>query len=496
MDPQKTDLGAPRRELLPVDRLERVAGFGGVLEAPGYVYRPSTLDDVVEVLRRAESTGRNVTLRGAGRSYGDAALRAEAVVLDLSRMNRILSWDPESGTIEVEPGATIRDIWRFALGDGWWPPVVPGTMHPTLGGCLAMNVHGKNCYKAGTVGDHCLELDLLLPAGEIRTLRPGGGRPGKDGELFRAVIGSFGQLGVVTRIRWQLKRIHSGLVEVKPLPVKNLEELLRGIDEGKDDFEYAVGWMDAFARGRGLGRGQIHLARYLAPGEDPDPAQSLRLENQHLPENLFGVLPRSVMWRLAKPLTNRVGMRWVNRGKYLSARRQKDLPYQQSLAEFQFLLDYIPSWERAYPASGGLIQHQSFVPKEAAEEVFRKQIEICHRFRMPSFLAVLKRHRADDFLLSHAVDGFSLALDFPVSAGNRERLWSMVRELARPVVEAGGRFYPAKDAALTPELFQATFRDGQLERFAEIKGEADPSGLLTSSLAERLLEREVPQDEG
>ena len=127
-----------------------------------------------------------------------------------------------------------------------------------------------------------------------------------------------------------------------------------------------------------------------------------------------GVMPKGLMWRFLRPLTNRPGMRCVNFGKYLVGSTFGDEKLiRQTLAEFSFLLDYVPNWKRIY-LPGGLVQHQSFVPRAAANEVFRNQLEICQECGMPSFLAVLKRHRPDPFLMSHGVDGFSLALDFPV----------------------------------------------------------------------------------
>jgi decaprenylphospho-beta-D-ribofuranose 2-oxidase len=472
----------PRLRAFGMDRLDWVRGWGMSTQAPGYLFQPSTLDQVRELLELAGERGAPVTLRGAGRSYGDAALCPEAMILDLQRFRRILSWDPEEGILEAEPGVSLGDVWRYTLGDGWWPPVVSGTMRPTLGGCLAMNIHGKNNWRAGTVGDHCLDLDVMLPSGKLRTVSRD-----MDPELFHGLIGSFGQLGVVTRVRCQMKKVESGLVEVRALAVRNLEEMLRLADDAKDDHEYVVGWIDAFARGKKLGRGQLHLARHLTAAEDHLPAQTLRVEAQDLPETFFGMVPRSIMWRLMKPWTNRFGMAWVNGAKFYHARtRENGAVYRQSLAAFSFLLDYVPGWRRVY-LPGGLIQHQSFVPVDRAHEVFQRQLEICRRRRMPSFLAVLKRHRPDPFLLGHGVDGFSLALDFPVTRRNRAKLWNLVREIAEPVVEAGGRFYPAKDAALPAELYRATFRDGQLKRFAELEERCDPEGVLTSSLARRLL---------
>ena len=301
------------------------------------------------------------------------------------------------------------------------------------------------------------------------------------------MIGSFGQLGIITRVRLKMKKVHSGLLEVKAVSAPDLEAMLLLADDAKDEWEYVVGWIDAFAPGGKLGRGLLHFARHLDEGEDPDPSASLRAEAQDLPDRLFGVVPKRQMWRILRPLTNRPGMKWINFGKFLAGSTFGDeKSSRQSLAEFSFLLDYVPNWKRAY-LPGGLVQHQSFVPLALAHEVFRNQLETCQKHRMPSFLAVLKRHRPDPFLLSHGVDGFSLALDFPFLEGRREELWALVRELAGPVVAAGGRFYPAKDAILTSGLYRATFAGGQLDRFAEIKAELDPGRKLRTGLADRLL---------
>jgi FAD/FMN-containing dehydrogenase len=468
--------------VLPGNRIAWVEGWGMAVGAPGYVIEPTGVGGVERALEIARSAGVPAVPRGAGCSYGDAALQPEAVILDLARMNRILAWDPATGIVDVEPGVTVEQLWRHCLADGWWPPVVTGTMKPTVGGCLAMNVHGKNNWPRGTLGDSCLELDLLTVDGAVRTVSRDA-----EPEVFHAVIGGFGRLGVIVRARIRLKRVHSGLVEVEAVAAPDLGSLLARLDDAKDDWEYAVGWLDAFPGGRTLGRGLLHFARHLDADEDPDPMSTLDPVGQDLPSTLFGVVPKRHMWRLLKPFTTNVGMRAVNLAKYLHGATVGDnARYRQSLAAFSFLLDYVPDWKKSY-LPGGLIQHQSFVPAAAAERVFARQLEICRRRGMPSYLGVVKRHRPDPFLLTHAVDGFSLALDFKVTAARRAELWAMVGEMAEPVVEAGGRFYPAKDAALPGELYRATFSGGELDRFAEIGHRLDPDRVLRSALADRLL---------
>ena len=157
---------------LPVEHLELVPSWGGASSGVSYVYRPTTVDQLHELFILARKSGRSVGLRGGGNSYGDAAMNSENILLDMRRMNRILDWNPESGVVRVEPGVTISQLWQYILEDGWWPPVVTGTSMTTIGGCAAMNVHGKNAYQAGPIGDHIQEFEMMLPSGEIITLQP------------------------------------------------------------------------------------------------------------------------------------------------------------------------------------------------------------------------------------------------------------------------------------------------------------------------------------
>lgn len=470
----------PMGPLLPPDRWQAVYNFGRSTWRPGWVVRPTRADDVAALLEWARTHGWKVALRGAGRSYGDAALGNGHLLLDFTRMNRILEWDPDTGLLSVEPGVTVERIWRYTLEDGWWMPVVPGTMYPTMAGMLAVNVHGKNNWKAGTLGEHVRRITLLTPRGQVRTLTPE-----DTPEEFRAVVGGLGVLGVILEVTLQMKRVHSGDLLVRAWATPDLRHTLEALDTHKDAWDYVVAWVDGLAGGKALGRGQIHVARYLEPGEDRAPARTLRAEHQDLPDNLFGIFPKSILWRFMRLAMHRPGMRLVNLGKYLAARTlAHHKEYRQPLVAFNFLLDYIPHWERAY-GPGGLLQFQMFVPKDRAYDVFREVLRVTQR-EVPTYLAVVKRHRPDPFLLSHGVDGYSLALDFPVKQRHLPRLAAMFDHFHRLVLEAQGRFYFAKDASLTPEVALAFLGEGAVRRFLTLKDAWDPDGVLESALYRRI----------
>jgi decaprenylphospho-beta-D-ribofuranose 2-oxidase len=455
-------------------RLDRLSGFGQSDFADAYVYRPTQVDEIRDIFALAKRTGRKVTLRGSGRSYGDANTGNECLVVDITRMNRILSWDRKTGVIDCEAGVTLENLWRHCLEDGWWPPVVTGTMYPTLGGALGMNVHGKNNYCQGTLGEHVLDMDVLWPTGEHVTLQPGD-------ERFRQVISSAGLLGVITRVRLQMHPVKSGDLRVYAGAATNWKDQFDFFDRYEDTADYMVSWVDCFGRGDAAGRGQFHAAWYGEQANLP----SLRPSTQDLPALILGFFPKSLVWKVLRRLCNRVGMRFLNWAKYKAgATLGKDKTHHQSLVAFSFLLDYVPDWRKAYEP-GGFIQYQTFVPKESARQVFAQQVLLQQEYRLESYLGVLKRHRPDKFLFSHGVDGYSFALDFAVTTRNRERLWELAHRMNDLVLSVGGRFYFAKDSTLRSED-AAAFLGNSLATLRATKQAVDPDGLLTSDLAVRL----------
>jgi FAD/FMN-containing dehydrogenase len=445
-----------------------------------WVYRPSTVDGIHEVFEVARAHGASIGLRGAGQSYGDAALNAEQISLDLSRMRRILAWDPEQGVIRVEPGVTIGDVWRYAIEDGWWPAVVPGTMHASVGGCAAMNVHGKNNWKAGPIGEHVVDVELLLPSGELRRLSRT-----EHPELFHAAIGGFGMLGCITAIGLRLHRVHSGLLDVEALSAPDLEAMVGIFEARSPSADYLVGWVDATSGPPAVGRGIVHQANYLAPGADPAPAQTLRVASQELPETLFGVVPKSIMWRFMRPVMNQPGVRMVNAARHHLSRLRAPHRFQEAHAAFAFLFDYIPNWKLA-TGPGGFVQYQSFVPAAEATRVFREQLTLAQRAGVVPYLGVLKRHRRDAFLMSHAVDGYSLALEFKLTPSRRAAVRALAAQFDRLVLDAGGRFYFAKDLLLEPATVRAFLGDDAVRRFLDLKQSCDPEHRLQTNLYRRL----------
>lgn len=439
-----------------------LAGWGGWRRSSSLVYRPGSVEQAAEAMDDARRKELTVTPRGAGLSYGDAALNENGAVLELTRMNRVLELDMESGVVRTEAGATIEDVWRAVLPRGWWLPVVPGTMKATLGGCVAMNVHGKNHRQAGAIGRHVLAMRLVDGAGAVSSVESS-----SDADRTGEVIGAMGLSGLIAEVTLRLKRVHSGLLSVEGWATPSLDHTIDALERGAEEADYAVAWVSC--TGRRAGRGVIHVADHLPP-DHRFAGAALSVGDQDLPARVAGIIPRSQGWRALRLLTNRAGMTALNAMKYAGARVRGRHRYYQSHAAFHFLLDYIPDWKRAY-GRAGLMQYQMFIPAGGARQAFAAALRHQRALGVPSYLGVMKRHTAEASAATYCLDGYSLAMDFPLgSGGPSERLSRLCRSLDDIVREFGGRIYGAKDSVsrgLLPRVRDPAFSSDLAKRWAQ-----------------------------
>lgn len=414
-----------------------VPGFGLYNYSVSPLHEPASRAELHELLVRLAAKGEPVVFRGAGRSYGDAATNPSGPVVALTNLRGILGFDEETGVVRAEAGVTFEDLWRFAVPRGFWPAIVPGTMFPTLGGCAAMNIHGKNAWHAGTLGEHITSLTVADCRGE-RTLAPG------DPE-FLDTVGNPRAKAAIVELSLRLRRVETGWVDVEGVPASCLDETLDLLDEGKSRHAYAVAWIDCFPSGRSCGRGALHFADY-APAKDGE-ARGLSVEEQVKAAGLADLVPKRFLLAGLKAFTNDPGMRLVNAAKQVAHRAHGHARYRQSLVAFSFLLDFVPGWRDVYRPHG-FIQYQLFLPKETARERFARALALQREIGVYSYLGVVKRHRKDrlPYRVAYAPDGYSLALDFPVTPRGSERLMRLCRAYDRLVLDGGGAFYKAKDS--------------------------------------------------
>ena len=172
----------------------------GLRGTPDAVVMPADAEAVRAVVAWCYEQGVAIVPRGGGTGFaGGAVPSAGGVVVDLSRMTAVRSFDPLLWRIHVEAGMPTAALRRLVRGSGLWFPPDPGAAEQSqIGGNIATNAGGPHAFRYGTTGAWVTGLEAVIPPGDLITV---GGAIRKDVagyDVKRLLIGSEGTLGIVT----------------------------------------------------------------------------------------------------------------------------------------------------------------------------------------------------------------------------------------------------------------------------------------------------------
>ena len=411
---------------------------------------------------------RGIIARGLGRSYGDAAQNGGGAVVQVPSG---MTLDQGTGVLTVAAGTSLDEIMRVVVPQGWFVPVTPGTRYVTIGGAIAADIHGKNHHREGTFGVHVPSLDLLTADGHVRTLAPDSADEA-DRSLFWATVGGMGLTGIILGAQVKLIPVESSRIAVDTTRTGSLDELMAEMVAADSYARYSVAWLDSVATGAAFGRGVLTTGEHARVEQLP--ARDRRDPLAYDPSVLASAPPY-----VPGGLLNKLTVRAFNEAWFRKAPKSRKDEIQ-SIAAFFHPLDGVRDWNRIY-GPGGFLQYQFAVPDEAGELIGVTLREL-QRVGAPAFLSVLKRFGPENpGLLSFPTAGWTLALDVPARVAG---LGATLDRLDAQVIEAGGRFYLAKDSRASAATIAAGYpRWGE---FGEIRASVDPHGVFQSDLSRRL----------
>lgn len=412
-----------------------------------------------------EDSDGTIIPRGLGRSYGDTSVNTGGRVLDLTRQDRLLSFDPVRGVVECEAGVSLATLIDVFLPQGFFLPVSPGTKFVTVGGAIANDIHGKNHHVAGSFGNFVESLTLLTPTGELLLCSPQ-----ENQAIFWATVGGIGLTGLILTAQVRLQPVSSAWINVDYYKSRNLEDSLATMADSDDRYTYSVAWVDCLARGASLGRS------VLMRGDHATPAQ-LSGKRVARPFQVDKPLTKAIPFDFPGFVLNPLSIRAFNELLYAKFKtvQGKTVDYDS----YFYPLDSIHHWNRMY-GKHGFAQFQATLPPESQQGLV-KILEKLSSERRASFLAVLKCFgEGNAGLLSHPMKGYTLTLDIPNAGG----LQDFLKGLDRILLDHGGRLYLAKDAASDAATVAQMYP--RLPEFREIQQRLDPQGRMSSDMARRL----------
>ncbi|MDD8018062.1 MAG: FAD-binding oxidoreductase [Bacteroidota bacterium] len=439
----------------------KISNWGNYPVVDATILTPSLQNEVMQSITVCDK----MIARGLGRSYGDASLNK--TILSTKKLDHILGFDEKTGIITCEAGVSLFDLLEIFVPRGWFLPVTPGTKYVTIGGAVAADVHGKNHHIASSFSRYVLSITIQVGDGSTvvcsRTEQP---------DLFCATCGGMGLTGIILKATFQLLRIETAFIRQETVKAKNLDEIMN-IFEESTHWTYSVAWLDTLAKGSSLGRSVMIRGAHARNDElihSRDKVFPLRIPN-NIKVNVPFTMPDFVL----SPIT----MKIFNIGYYgitPNGRTVSIVDYDK----FFYPLDCIVNWNRGY-GKRGLAQYQFVLPKETSKEGLTKILKMISGSDHTSFLTVLKLFgKRGEGTLSFPMEGYNLALDFPIRKG----LFEFLDLLDEVVLEFGGRLYLAKDARMSASMFKKSY--SAIEEFLRVKKKFDPQNKFQSLQSRRI----------
>jgi len=462
---------------------QELTSLVGSTRTRSLVARPTTIEQCREALAYCRQHGMTVCARGAGRGYGDLALNDGQAILDMSAMNRILEFDVGTAQITVEAGTRLIDIYQAVHHHLLMLPASPTESHSSVAGAICANVNGKDAWHHGSFAHQIVRLTLLLADGQALDID-------RSHELFNAVVGGIGMLGVIVDATLQLRSIPSPYVEIDRIPASDVDALLATMARVEKSHDAAVVWVDAYASGRQTGRSVIHAAKWIESSESESERREIleagykRLDHHRqfglaLHEKFGPIL--SFMLQAQRPM-----MYSFNRLYYamcLLAWRTGHSSNSELFLRFGFEASFTVPPAHLVCGPHGYTVQLTF-PRSSARAAIVELLGICQSSPTPPVTTILRAHKPDDCLISFSADGYSLNFEFHPKKRHEAASRRAVDRLIDATARRGGKIHLAKDQVLRPEQFYRIYPC--YRELLAIKRNLDPDGLFTSDLARRV----------
>ena len=172
--------------------------LGGISQMPEVLVRVRSTEEVSAIMKHAYERVIPVTVRGSGTGLVGAAVPLHGgILLETTKMNKILKLDSNNLTVTVQPGVLLMELAAFAEENDFLYPPDPGEKSATIGGNISTNAGGMRAVKYGVTRDYVRSLTVVLPNGEIQTFGAAVAKNSSGYSLKDLIIGSEGTLAII-----------------------------------------------------------------------------------------------------------------------------------------------------------------------------------------------------------------------------------------------------------------------------------------------------------
>ena len=387
--------------------------------------------------------------RGAGLSYGDAALNQLHFVISDQCPSSDFEFNPDDKSLTAPASATIFQTIEYLKSFNQCLSVMPGTSRATLGGCIASNVHGKNHHILGSFSEQVLGFWLQLTPGGAETYCS----DGLNSDLFLSTFGANGLTGNITRVKLITSKRPTH-VELVTTNFESLEEMFEKLSVAKASTASCLSLIN-WSKGS-LGSGK--LMQYKNVYSPSESLKSPRFSN-YLPISFPFVNPMTIK------LYNQLTFRGQNK------------PSQKHPYAMWFMADAHKN-ANLWFGRKGFIEYQFNLPWQKQTEAIAIMRDFAENFTI--YLSGVKlMSKKSKGIIDFSIDGFTATLTTTPST----KLLKKLSEYDNMIASHGGKVYLAKDNRLDAQNFKLMYPD--IEKLQRVR-ELHQLSKFSSNLSRRL----------
>lgn len=197
--------------------------LGGISQMPDAMVEVLSTEEVSQIMAYAYKNNIPLVVRGSGTGLVGASVPIHGgIMINMTKMNRILEIDEENLTLTVEPGVLLMEIGKFVEEQDLFYPPDPGEKSATIGGNISTNAGGMRAVKYGVTRDYIRGLEIVLPNGKVLEV---GGKVVKNSSGYSIkdlICGAEGTLAIVTKATLKLLPLPKKAISLL-IPFPNLE---------------------------------------------------------------------------------------------------------------------------------------------------------------------------------------------------------------------------------------------------------------------------------
>ena len=194
--------------------------------SPDVLLMATSTEEIAAVMKICNDNLIPVTPRGAGTGLAGGCVPVlGGVVIDTTKMKKILSYDLENFTVTIQPGVLLQELADDCSRQGYLYPPDPGEKLATVGGNVSTNAGGMRAVKYGTTRDYVLAMTVVLPTGEITKFGAAVSKTSSGYSLLNLMIGSEGTLGIITELTLKIIPAPKKVISLV-IPFEDLESAI------------------------------------------------------------------------------------------------------------------------------------------------------------------------------------------------------------------------------------------------------------------------------